>query len=81
MKKLFDSGDPEDYSKLCWRIFANYLGSEDCGKLSLNDRVLVVELYKAVDKYLMKKWHEQDEQEEERERKEQLAKKLAIKPA
>jgi hypothetical protein len=61
MKKLFDAADAKDYSKLCWRIFAVYFGSEDCAKLSLQDRMLVVDLFKSLDKYFMKKWREEDE--------------------
>ena len=63
--KLFDSADAKDYSRLVWRIFMVYLGSKDCAKQSINDRVLAVELYNILHKYFMKKWREQDEQEEE----------------
>jgi hypothetical protein len=61
MKKLFDSAGADDYSKLCWRIFASYFGSEDCAKLSLQDRMLVVDMCNAFEKYFHKKCKEEDE--------------------
>jgi hypothetical protein len=61
MKKLFDSADAADYSRLNWRIFASYFGSGDCAKLSLEDRMLVVDMCNAFEKYFHKKCKEEDE--------------------
>lgn len=77
-QKLFDAGDPGDFSQLFWRVFMTYLGSDDCAKLTINERVLVVEMYNYFEKWLHKRCKESDEEMEELRRQAALKEKLNV---
>jgi len=72
MKNLFWTANPSEFARLNWRIFMSYLGSPDCGELSLQDRVLVIELYKELEKYFHKKCREADEESARRKELERI---------
>jgi len=72
LKKFFVNFDASNVAKLSWRVFANYYGSEDCAKLSLQERALIIRFYHALDKDIMREW-----KKEEKRTVEMLQKKQA----